>query len=58
MESRKKALMKPIELADERRKTLLELYKRSKNETASAIYMLASEICELEKLIALLLMKR
>ena len=54
---RKKALMDIVKKIDDRRNSLLDIADRSENEVARAILQLSTEICELEKLIAIFLMK-
>lgn len=55
MEERRKLLREMIEKIDNRRNLFLKI--RSEDDVAMAIYNLGAEICELEKLIAIFLMK-
>lgn len=58
MEEMKDLFKKMFAKVDSRRKALLEMSKRSEDEVAKAIYMLSSELCELQKLMLMFLTKR
>ena len=49
----KKVTREMIQKIDDRRNTLFDMAEKSENEVARAILHLSTEVCELEKLVAL-----
>lgn len=53
-----KAMKEIFKKIEDRRKALITMAEKSENDVAKAIYMLASEICELQKFLQFLVAKR